>query len=46
VTALRDCTLAAILEIAAVAEWDFPPLATWLDGSSLAAGQAAPKAVH
>lgn len=38
--------LAAILDIAATAEWDLPPLAKWLDGSSLSAGDAAPKAVH
>src|SRR5215469_16450853 len=38
--------MAAILDIAGAAEWDFPALATWLDGSTLAADQAAPKAVH
>jgi len=38
--------MAAILDISGTAAWDFPPLATWLDGSSLAAGQAVPKAVH
>jgi len=38
--------MAAILDIAGTAEWDFPSLATWLEGSSLAAGQAPPKALH
>lgn len=38
--------IAAILDIAGTAEWDLPPLATWLESSSLSAGQAAPKAVH
>ena len=38
--------IAAILDIAGTAEWDLPPLAAWLEGSSLSAGQAAPKAVH
>jgi|SRR5690348_1335767 len=38
--------MAAILDIAGTAEWDFPPLATWLKGSSLAAGQAPPRAIH
>ena len=38
--------MAAILDIAGTAEWDLPPLATWLEGSSLAAGQAPPKALH
>ncbi|MGB8181720.1 MAG: hypothetical protein WCF13_05065 [Stellaceae bacterium] len=38
--------MAAILDISGTAEWDFPPLATWLDGGSLAAGQAVPKALH
>ena len=38
--------MAAILDIASTAEWDLPSLATWLEGSSLAAGQAPPKALH
>lgn len=38
--------MAAILDIAGTAEWDLPPLANWLDGSSLSTGQASPKAVH
>ena len=38
--------MAAILDIAGAAEWDFPALATWLDGSTLATDRAAPKAVH
>lgn len=38
--------MAAILDIAGTAEWDFPSLATWLEGSSLAADQAPPKALH
>lgn len=38
--------MAAILDIAGTAEWDLPLLAAWLEGSSLATGQAAPKALH
>lgn len=38
--------MAAILDIAGTAEWDFPPLAAWLDGSSLGTSQVVPKAVH
>jgi hypothetical protein len=38
--------MAAILDIAATAEWDLPPLAVWLEGSSLSADNAVPKAVH
>ncbi|HUZ73371.1 MAG TPA: hypothetical protein VMU87_10310 [Stellaceae bacterium] len=38
--------MAAIIDIATAAEWDLPPLAAWLEGSSLSTDQAAAKAVH
>lgn len=38
--------MAAMLDIAGTAEWDFPSLATWLEGGALVAGQAPPKALH